>query len=296
MLYLPWGYVIVTEQAGILSSGIGDAPNTLAAGDVLPILQMVFSAQAAIPLIGFALGVWAIARKPSVAGIGAADRRGRLAAGDVRAERQVRPALGSDAGVSDAAADDRVRVRAEPRCPGAVGTELVIVWLILTLALPQVIQPRLDSEAAARALATAYQPGDAVILETGWDDNAFAYEIGEALPAGAAITRTLPWTNDRTGGAPVVPEIEPVLQSHTRVWVVQLAASAAGAAVSGGRGRRLITPSKRSTYRRASTGRDSERRRLRSGCLCGRGEPFGCARQCFPAEGLIPRLAHNVAH
>ena len=33
--------------------------------------------------------------------------------------------------------------------------------------------------------------------------------------------RTLPWTNDRTGGQPVVPQIEPILQSHARVWIVQ---------------------------------------------------------------------------
>ena len=102
-----------------------------------------------------------------------------------------------------------------------VSLALLMLWLLLTLAFPQIIQPRLDSGTATRSLAASFRQGDVVILETGWDDNAFAYEIAQALPPGAQIIRTLPWTNDRTGGAPVVPQIEPILHSHSRVWIVQ---------------------------------------------------------------------------
>ncbi len=220
ILYLPWLYVIVTQQAGILGSGISGFPGTVSAENVLPILQIVFGEQAAIPLIAFALGTWAILRRPSAARIGLLLGGGGLFAVmfllsvkfDFLAARTlvfVTPLLMVVCGGGLS------------RTNGRIAAALAGVWIVMTLAVPQMIQTRLDSGAAARALASAYQPGDAVILETGWDDNAFAYEIGQALPNGAKIVRTLPWTNDRTGGAPVVPQVEPILQAHDRVWVVQ---------------------------------------------------------------------------
>jgi hypothetical protein len=91
---------------------------------------------------------------------------------------------------------------------------------IASLSTHQLIQPRLDYDVAARTIAAEYSPGDIVVLETGWDDNAFRYELMLALPPDAPILRTLPWVNNRTAPEPVVPHIESDLRAHRRVWVV----------------------------------------------------------------------------
>ena len=233
ILYLPWASVIITEQAGILASGISGFPGTLDAGDVVGVLQNVFSTQMLIPLVVFVLGMWAIARRPSLERIALLLGGGGLLLGmfalsvkfDFLAARTlvfITPLLmvvcGAGLGWVDRTTKGRP-IGLPLQIP--VGGVLIGVWVILTLAIPQIIQPRLQSDTAGRAIATAYRQGDVIILEAGWDDNAFAYEIAQALPKDAEIVRTLPWTNDRTGGAPVVPQIEPILQSHRRVWVVQ---------------------------------------------------------------------------
>ena len=220
VLYLPWINVILTQQASILGGGIAGAPGTLTPAALLPILQILFSAQMAIPLAAFALSTLALLRRPTlVRGAVLIGGAGLLVAlillstrFDLLSARTlvfVTPLLLVVCGYGFSRIGWRI-------VSGFIG-----IWLVLTLAMPQVIQPRLDSGAAARALASEFQPGDAVILETGWDDNAFAYEIAQVLPRGVEIVRTQPWTNERTGGGPVVPEIEPVLQAHARVWVVR---------------------------------------------------------------------------
>jgi 4-amino-4-deoxy-L-arabinose transferase-like glycosyltransferase len=92
----------------------------------------------------------------------------------------------------------------------------LVAFVILS---PGEIQPRLNSDEAARALAAHYAPGDLVVLETGWDDNAMQYEISRALPPGAAIVRTLPWVGYHQT-FPVVQKIEPTIQPYRRVFVV----------------------------------------------------------------------------
>jgi len=101
---------------------------------------------------------------------------------------------------------------------GILATALVVVSLSTT----DFVQPRLNSNVAAQALAAEYTPGDLVILENGWDDNAVRYEVMLALPNGesANIIRTLPWVNNRDPGAPVVPQVEPDLKANRRVWVI----------------------------------------------------------------------------
>jgi 4-amino-4-deoxy-L-arabinose transferase-like glycosyltransferase len=220
VLYLPWLYVIVTEQASILGGGISGAPNTISPGNLWLIVQSVFSTQAAIPLAGFVLGVWAIARRPSLPRIGVLLGGAGLLVGMILLSLRF-DLLGARTLVFLTPLLALVCGFGLSRLDARLGAALLGIWIVLTLAFPVEIQPRLHSEVAAEALATVYQPGDAVILEAGWDDNAFAYEIAQALPDDAEIVRTQPWTNERTGGAPVVPQIEPVLLAHERVWVVQ---------------------------------------------------------------------------
>ncbi len=98
-----------------------------------------------------------------------------------------------------------------------------VVAVFTLLARADEVQPRLDYASAARTLAAQYTPGDLVILETGFDDNAFQYELSLAVPDDAPpIIRTLPWVDhgrpDRH--RPVVAQVEDFLQAHRRVWIV----------------------------------------------------------------------------
>jgi hypothetical protein len=99
---------------------------------------------------------------------------------------------------------------------------LSAVLVISLIGAPGLLQPRLDYPAAAQAVALDYMPGDLVVLENGWDDNAFRYELILALGEGAApdIVRTLPWVDNRDLNQPVLPQVEPLLETHRRVWLV----------------------------------------------------------------------------
>jgi hypothetical protein len=99
------------------------------------------------------------------------------------------------------------------------GYGLAAALVVFVVLSPGEIQPRLNSDQAARALAAHYSPGDLVVLETGWDDNAMQYELSRVLPSGAPIVRTLPWVGYRQT-YPVLEEIEPTLQAYRRVFVV----------------------------------------------------------------------------
>ncbi len=103
---------------------------------------------------------------------------------------------------------------------GVFAGVLVVAMLIYT----HPIQPRLNYGETARSLAAAYSPGDLIVLETGWDDNAFWYELKLALPdPDPAIIRTLPWVEQGQSNLirPVIPQIEESLRAARRVWVVQ---------------------------------------------------------------------------
>jgi 4-amino-4-deoxy-L-arabinose transferase-like glycosyltransferase len=101
------------------------------------------------------------------------------------------------------------------------GAILAGAFALVMLVTPQTIQPRLRSDWTAQAVAAAYSPGDLVILETGWDDNAFQYELSLALPDGAQIIRTLPWVGNPLTAEPVIPHVADAIAAHRRVWVVQ---------------------------------------------------------------------------
>ncbi len=101
------------------------------------------------------------------------------------------------------------------------GVILAGAFALVTLVTPQTIQPRLRSDLTAQAVAAAYSPGDLVILETGWDDNAFQYELSLALPDGAQIVRTLPWVGNPLTAEPVIPHIADAIAASRRVWIVQ---------------------------------------------------------------------------
>ena len=97
---------------------------------------------------------------------------------------------------------------------------LLVAYLVVSAGIPPLIQPHLAYDQTADVLATHINPADLIILETGWDDNAFAYEIRQRLGYDASIIRTLPWVNDRVEPIQVVSQIGEALQHAERVWVV----------------------------------------------------------------------------
>lgn len=103
--------------------------------------------------------------------------------------------------------------------PRQAQTLFVVAFLLVVLPVTDIVQPRLDYDVAAAVVAEGYSPGDLVVLENGWDDNAFAYEIRLAV-GNPSIIRTLPWVDTRREIVPVVPQIEGELEAARRVWVV----------------------------------------------------------------------------
>ena len=77
-------------------------------------------------------------------------------------------------------------------------TAALIAWAVLT---PQHVIPRLNSDLAAQAVAEGYSPGDLVVLETGFDDMAFAYEMEIALRLKTGTVRLLEYASERCGDA-----------------------------------------------------------------------------------------------
>ncbi len=106
------------------------------------------------------------------------------------------------------------------RIPAPVRDIFTALIVGLSLVSVPVIQPRLAYDDVARTFAADYARGDLIILETGWDDMSFEYEMRFELPADATFIRTLPWV-DPGHIEPVIPRIEPVITDYDRVWVVQ---------------------------------------------------------------------------
>jgi 4-amino-4-deoxy-L-arabinose transferase-like glycosyltransferase len=244
LLYLPWLVVIATQQAGILGSGIAGFPGTIAVTlENLPALgEIVLGSQLALSLGLYMLGAWAILRRSERRQQWTVLRRSGLRGGLIPYGNTLKRGVllgGGGLFVLVLLLSGRFDFLAprtlvfltpllmvvcgyglsvmERRAAGILAGSLVVV----SLATLQVIQPRLNIGEAAQTISAQVSPDDLVVLEAGWDDNAFAYDLGLALPDGVEIVRTLPWTNDRTGGDPVVPQIESQLAAHDRVWVVQ---------------------------------------------------------------------------
>ncbi len=105
---------------------------------------------------------------------------------------------------------------------GRAGSVIALGLLVVMLLTRTIIQPRLDSDKVAQAVAAAYRPGDLIVIESGWDDNAFRYELVLALGESAwpDIIPALPWYDNLYRMGPVVPRVEAALKAHQRVWSI----------------------------------------------------------------------------
>lgn len=214
--YLPWLIVMLTQQAGFLAFGIGANPGTLRLPENLwEAASLLFGGIALIGAAAWGAGMRDLARRPArwsalIGGVGLPV--GLIALG------WLTPLLAP-----------RVLIMLVPMLMVAIGAGLrkmplwfSAVWVGLMLIAPSpVIQPRLPIDGAAAVLAEAYQPGDGVILETGWDDNAAAYEIRRLIGVDAAVVRMLAYLPQRPDvPPPPMPTAAEIVAPFERVWVV----------------------------------------------------------------------------
>ena len=104
--------------------------------------------------------------------------------------------------------------------PRPLTVALVPVMLAFTAYRALPVQPRIDAVPLATALAEDYQPGDLIVVETGWDDDVFLYEIRRQVGFDADTIRTLQWVDYRGPNKLVVLEVEDRLRAAERIWVV----------------------------------------------------------------------------
>jgi len=223
LLYLPWAYVILVYQ-GIenVTRGVSAAPGTYATtpADLVALGGVLAGGQLALAGGLALLGGWAAVRSPRRAGrlyllLGGAGLLGLMILGNLvtgllanRTVAFLTPPLAVLAGAGLA--------RLERPARGVLAASLIGLFL----AAPPLIQPHMASDLAAAALATQYTPGDPVILEMGWDDDATGYELARALGPEAPLIRTLAWVDHTGNPEPVLPHVQAVLEAHDRVWVV----------------------------------------------------------------------------
>lgn len=256
ILYLPWLWVIATIQFPTLTTGIGNLPGTYAAtlANIPALGELLLGTQWALLLGLGALAVWGVYNTPThpefrrdgihavrlpqqwavvLGGVGLLvamfilSYRFNLLSG--RTLVFLVPMLvvvcGYGASLLDTSNDistvgEGLRPsRSVPLSAKRAGL-LLGAWVLVTLATPTVIQPRIDSDTAAGIVAQDYAAGDLIVLETGWDDNAFAYQLRRVLPE-AEIVRTITRADIYSDQKDLLPALMPQLDSHRRVWVVQ---------------------------------------------------------------------------
>ncbi len=90
-------------------------------------------------------------------------------------------------------------------------------WMILT---PQGAVPYINSVPAAEQIAQGYNRGDLVLLETGFDDVAFEYELRRELAEHDPQVFRSYYLYDYPDDAAMMAELEMILHHQQRVWLV----------------------------------------------------------------------------
>lgn len=236
VLYIPWIVVILRYQIGILGAGISAQDGTFSSSlpDLLRLLEVLMGGGLALTAGLYVVGFWGTLvsdRTDVTLGL-------RFANPAWLAEFYIMLwglglfVLLALLNIFTGALAARLTIFLSPALMAVVGAGIVrqrigVRWSLLagylgvSLLLPPVITPRLDYPAAAEALAAQYRAGDLIVLETGWDDNAFRYEIRQEIGHDAEIIRTLPWVNNRDPYQPPVEQLADDLAAAERVWVVQ---------------------------------------------------------------------------
>lgn len=234
--YLPWLYVMLSVQWQWLQSGISYAPGTFHStpAEILQLMGQLFGGGLALTVGLYVVGAWGSLvsdRTDNTLGLRLANPAWLAELYVVMGWLVLFPILVLLNTYGTGVLAARTTVFMTPFIAVVVGAgfvrlrqgarwSLLIAYLVVSVGIPPLIQPRLAYEQTAEVLATHINPADLVILETGWDDNAFAYEIRQRLGYDTSVIRTLPWVNDRVEPVLVVSKIGEALQHAERVWVV----------------------------------------------------------------------------
>ncbi len=221
VLFIPWLLVGLDGALNKINRGaITDYLNSLASTPqgVQAMLTLILGGQVAL-----GLGAWALCltgqRRPVVRVLPLMASAGALLLMvvvnlrlGVISERTL--AMLFPAGGALAAA---VGMTALPPLPRRLLIGLWAGWMALTAAGDL---PRLNSHLAAQAIADGYSVGDMVLLETGFDDAAFGYQIERSLPAyGQRIFRSY-YEYDYPDDPAMMAALDRALANTQRVWLV----------------------------------------------------------------------------
>lgn len=99
--------------------------------------------------------------------------------------------------------------------PDRIGPILLLGSVIISLLYPVIVKSRISTEDVIAVLQSQANPGDLIVLETGVDDMAMAYEVEQALPELALIP-----TYFLGDGANVRTALADDLAASQRVWVI----------------------------------------------------------------------------
>jgi hypothetical protein len=92
-----------------------------------------------------------------------------------------------------------------------------LIWMMLT---PQNVVPHIHSDVVAAMVAEGYSPGDLVLLETGFDDVAYEYELQLALPSQNDHIFRSYYEYDYPSDDAMMADLRSLLEEKRRVWVV----------------------------------------------------------------------------
>lgn len=96
-------------------------------------------------------------------------------------------------------------------------TAALVGWMIL---MPQGAVPYINSVPVAEQVAQGYNPGDLVLLETGFDDVAFEYELRHELSAHDPLVFRSYYLYDYPDDDTMMAQLDEVLRTRQRVWLV----------------------------------------------------------------------------
>ncbi|MEO0561065.1 MAG: glycosyltransferase family 39 protein [Chloroflexota bacterium] len=223
-LFGPWLYVILTQQFALITVGIEGFGNVeeVTFSSLWRLMSDVLGHGLVLLLPLTALGLWAVFRRNGLDrvgwgyviawGLGAFVVMGLInpyfTLFRVRTVLMLVPGFALLAGLGLA------------QLPRWAAAPLIALLIALTAYREQPIQARGAMPLLAQAMAEDFRPDDVVVVETGWSDDEFIYEIRRELGWDIDIVRTLQWVDGRGEDKLVVLEIEDRLRAAERIWVI----------------------------------------------------------------------------
>lgn len=104
--------------------------------------------------------------------------------------------------------------------PARAGALLTGAWVAWMLVTPPGVVPTINSGLTAQTVLSGYSAGDFVLLETGFDDVAFEYEMHQTLPTENRRVFRSYYEYDYGSDAAMLDALNAALSETRRVWLV----------------------------------------------------------------------------